>query len=454
MEQVIDDTSSERHQQITIPFVHTSPVWDVRWLILLLPIWWFFGVEQFIWVLGFGWAALKSIVRCNGRIAWLAPQRWYFVFLVVCLISGLFIVESFRYITFARNFGTYLAAFFVFIVITNEVRSWEQIQSLINAGLFSLVISAVIGFLGVLQIWTPAFTSILGYVLPQSIAGTDYGSRIAIRTIGNWGWFIGLGRYFRLSSLFLFSTSYAAVLAFCLPFFVLSWRQQRGLKLMLSSGVLVLIAVNLFFTTARISFVAVLVGFIYFLLFSSRYRGLWRGAAIIVSLLLVAAVLTTTLLDTWDGENTLVVQFQQGVETFLQARGGGSFADRLTVYEYTLRGVMERPVFGWGTERDFADFRYPAGSHNQYLAILYHQGIVGFMVFLALLVTNWSCTRPVSSQQVAVSRFLRYGRWFFIVVLVNDLGTVPIVDATVYVLLWLFMSLLIVGRIIALNTTK
>lgn len=446
VEQIVERRQTSNHHPLKLPFVDTSPLWDVRWLLLLLPVWWLLGVEQFIWVVGFGWAAAKSAYRGRGRLVWLSPQRWFLAFLFVYLISGLFIVESFRYITFVRNVGAYLAAFFLLLVIVNEVRSWREIYVVGQAALIAVGASALMGLFGMLHVWTPTFTSALGQVMPTWIADTDYGARIAARSIGQWGWFLGLGRYFRLSGFFLFATSYASALVFVFPFFVFYWRRQRGLKRLWGAVFLILIGMNLFFTTARVSFVALLGGMIYFLLYASHYRRLWRGVAIFASLLLIGGIALTLLADSWQGDNRVVNQAQGSVDTFLRARGGGSFDDRFRVYEHTLRGVGQRPLFGWGTERDFADFPYPAGSHNEYLAVLYRQGGIGFLVFLGMLWSTWRHTRPVPLDDRNKERFLPYGRWFFVAVLINGLGTVPIVDATVYVIQWTFLALLIAGR--------
>jgi O-antigen ligase len=451
VEQVAERGQTSNHLPLRLPFVDTSPLWDVRWLLVLLPVWWLLGMEQFIWVVGFGWAAVKSAYRRGGCLVWLSPQRWFLAFLFVYLISGLFIVESFRYITFVRNFSAYLAAFFLLLVIVNEVRSWREIKVVGQAALIAVGASALLGLFGMLHIWRPSFTSAIGQVMPAWIADTDYGARIAARSIGQWGWFLGLGRYFRLSGFFLFATSYASALVFVFPFFVFCWRRQRGLKRLWIVFFLILLGMNLLFTTARVSFVALLGGLTYFLFYASVRRRLWRGTAVFAILLLIGGILLTVLAESWHGDGaTVIEQAQQSVDTFLRARGGGSFDDRFRVYEHTLRGVGQRPLFGWGTERDFANFPYPAGSHNEYLAILYRQGGIGFLVFLGMLWSAWRHTHPVPSDDGNKERFLRYGRWFFVIVLINGLGTVPIVDATVYVIQWSFLALLIVAHRTAL----
>jgi O-antigen ligase len=141
----------------------------------------------------------------------------------------------------------------------------------------------------------------------------------------------------------------------------------------------------------------------------------------------------------------LIDRTTEAVETFTFARGAGSFTGRLAVYEATLTGFVERPVFGWGTERDVEGLEYPAGSHSEYFAVLYRQGLFGLFAFIGLLWSAWRATRPPSGTvaRQPAGAFLRYGRWFFVTALINSIMNDPAIDTTTYVLLWLLIALLI-----------
>ena len=47
--------------RIILPFVDTGPLQDVMLALLLTPVWWWLGVEQFIWPVLFGIAAVKVL---------------------------------------------------------------------------------------------------------------------------------------------------------------------------------------------------------------------------------------------------------------------------------------------------------------------------------------------------------------------------------------------------------
>ena len=120
-----------RKEGLVIPFVNTSPAIDVRWLFLLLPVWWLMGVEQFVWTILLLWSCLKVLVKKQFRVRVVPTVFWLLLFLCVHTVSGFFIVERFRLITFFRNFNTYVTAFLLVFVITNSVNSWYQVQALL-----------------------------------------------------------------------------------------------------------------------------------------------------------------------------------------------------------------------------------------------------------------------------------------------------------------------------------
>jgi len=136
-------------------------------------------------------------------------------------------------------------------------------------------------------------------------------------------------------------------------------------------------------------------------------------------------------------------------DTLLYARGRGSVESRTTVYEATVRGFLERPIFGWGTERDIRESLFPAGSHSYYLSILYKNGIAGIFIFLILTYTTWKYTSPISGNSLfsdEINMLLRYGRWSFIAVLINNLTDALDLDAITYTIFWTLMGTLVVAQ--------
>jgi hypothetical protein len=423
--------------------VDHSPVTDVGLLVALLPLWWVLGMEQFIWPLGFGLIAIRVLLR-NGTFLAVGPLKWGLAFVAVHAVSLLFIVESYRMITFGRNLGAYVAMLFLIFVITNCVEEWRHVRFLLGCLVAALTVSAVLGLVGLLSGIPLRFTSLMGHLMPHSVAATDYGGNIARRSTGHYAWFILTGDYFRVTGLFMYATLYASVIVVTLPvaFFLTGVARRTAAKIGLGLIVVVLLA-NLAGTTARVAAISFLVGAAYFLLFASERRILYRAGA--VTALIGALLLGVITYEEWRRE-------AQIVEAVVLARGTGSYDHRTAVYRETLAGFTERPFFGWGTERDIRGLRYPAGSHSHYLGILYKQGLVGFLLFLGLWASLWRSTRPIRDPPTdepdleEIGRFLRYGRWALVAVLVNATTDVLDLDATTFVFMWVIFACLIAAR--------
>ena len=98
--------------------------------------------------------------------------------------------------------------------------------------------------------------------------------------------------------------------------------------------------------------------------------------------LFLAPVLAARIPQKLESILTLVNQDQKN---FVTARGVGSAVDRTHIAKATISGIMEKPFFGWGTQRSvIAGLPYPAGSHNTYLGVAYKFGLAGVSSFLGI----------------------------------------------------------------------
>lgn len=436
-------TSTAR--RLVLPFLETDPLFDVRWAVLLLPVWWWLGVEQFIWPVIFGLATLKLLHLQLWQLRFNGPLRWFALFLLLVGVSGLFIAEPERWLTFWRNFGGFAAGFLVLLIVSNRARTWPAIERLLDATLLVVLIAGVVGLLGAADVWRPNFVSLAGRVMPEGILATSYGRAIAFRASGEFGWFTGLNLFYRLNSFFLFSNHYSSVLVYAIPFLFYKLGRDRGWRRWLVGLGIVLLMINLVYTTGRVALLSLLGGALAFLVFYSIQRRSVKvlGALALASALWVLAIAVTLEISASGQRNGLIGSAIEAVDAFVFARGEGSYTSRSGVYVATIEGFLERPVFGWGTERDVEGLDLPAGSHSEFFAALYRQGLLGLLVLLILYAAVWRATRPIGPPAQPAGALLRYGRWFFITALVNSLLNDPNVDSTTYVLLWLFIALLV-----------
>ena len=431
--------TSHTQRRLLIPFIGTRPLTDLYLIVALLPLWWALGFEQFVAPVVLTLSAIKLLmarqkIRVNLTIKLLA------IFIIFYLISGLFIVENQRILTFVRNLSMYYTALLVLLIVINEVHNRQQMHRLIQCVFVAMLAAATIGAAGFLGLYRPQFTSVMASVLPDWITATDYGRQIAQRTTGGVSWFFGLGSYFRTNSLFLFSTMYAAAIALALPTMLYLHDNARGLTKLAFKAALLLMLVNLVFTTGRVAAIALLLGALYW--FLSTRNSLTRA----IRHLALAVVVFIAM---------LAVPAELSLDTALYARGSGSVVSRSVIYQNTFVGYLERPVFGWGTERDILadNFPYPAGSHSYFLGTLYKQGAAGFIVFLAIWWSVWRETRSLPRRVEATpeARLIRYGRWTVLTALLISITSVLDLDATVMLILWVIFASIMAARMIALS---
>jgi O-antigen ligase len=434
-----------------IPFLSTPPAADIVLLFAFLPLWWILGVDQFIWLPVTSLSLVKVVARNQSKIVFVRPARWLSVFLCAYLVSGLFIVERFRVTTFARNFIMYLSATCLLIVLTNVVKTKRQLLKAVWVLGCVAGLAALVGTLGILDLFVPEFTAPVARIVPSSIKDTGYGSRTVMKSSGQLSWFAMLGVFFRVRAFFMYATMYAAALAMLIPLelFLFAMSSRFLVKVSLAA-IIVLSLINLVYTTGRGAVLGFAVGLVYFLLTYSGFARHKRQRILFLAIVILVAVLPVASLSANDvGEGVLEVS-----RAFVNARGGGSYESRMLVYRETIESWMNRPIFGWGTQRDIPDFSlYPMGSHSHYLGTLYKQGSVGLLIYGATLLSVWRRSRMhfrIGDHDLV--RFIDFASWAFVANCVNGLTDVMDLDAIVMHILWTIIGLLLCGKRIAVRS--
>lgn len=411
-------------------------------VIVGVPVWWALGVEQFVYPLLLV-PALLALVATQKRVHVSPVLVVLLPFLIVYLASALFIVEDDRYLTFLKNLATYVTAAMLLVVVPGVTRTWSDVRALVVALAIAMAMSGIVGALAITGIVRGPFASPFGALLPSSLAGTALGSNIVERSLGWMSWFAGFGTYFRVNSVFLWPTSYGAALALTLPIvaFVAATSRRRRARLAWWAIAALMLA-NLVFTTGRMAALALGAAAVVWYL-GTRLRTRWR-TRVVASALGVALVGAAVLVE------PALLDAPQVVEQTVLARGSGSPTSRWTIYQRTLEGFVERPLLGWGTERNIAGvsdtFIYPAGSHSYYLATLYRQGILGFVAFMALWWATWHATSqsrvPVGAPEHARA-FLAIGRAVVVAAAIMATTLAFDLDASLMLVWWCVVSLLV-----------
>jgi O-antigen ligase len=417
---------------------------ELNWLVLLFPLWWFLGVEQFFWFLSVTVIFIQFVIYSKFEFHVNFLALLLFTFLIVYGISIISITEQMRYITYFRNISTYITALMILVICWNIIDEWVQIERLLSSVVFVMLIASVIGLLAfAFESFRIEFRSPIGFLLPSSIANTGYGSVIAVRNVGYYNQFIGLD-YFRISSFFLYSTMFSSTLAIVLPIAIFIRKISIGLKRKYYTLVVFILILALIATTGRVAILAIVMSFIIYKLLSVR------SISIKLSLVFICVTMLCLFIF-WLEQSGVLYQI---IDMALYSRGEGSANTRYKIYVKTFESFLERPFFGWGTERDVKGLAYPLGSHSYYLGTLYKQGIIGFLIFISIILSIWSNIRTKNIFVEKFNLFFKYGQFMMLVFMINSFTDVLDLDATTMMFLWLIISLLVVSRRIIIQKTK
>lgn len=439
---------------LVLPFVNTPPLVDALIMIVLVPVWWALGFDQLIWLAAGPYIALRLVIGQGGRVRVPPALRLLALFIGCQIVSALFIVETERYITFIRTTGAYVAAFCFALVIVNTVTTPRHVRLVVGVVLCAMIMAAIFGLLAIVGVWRPFYSAPTTFIFPDSLENTSYGANLVARRLGEPAWFSWFGNYFRVTSFFLHPTLYAIALLMIVPLAIRAFWSARTLPgravWLVTLGVL---AVNLLFTTGRLAWIGLAVGAVYYVLLFSPWRTLGRIFAIGGCILAIGVVAAAA----WE-DGGIPAGIVDPVDDLLFARGGGSVVNRSDVYVQTLTNWTQRPLLGWGSERDLITLRqYPAGSHSYYLGVLYRFGIVGAGVFIAMGIAVWRGTRPPNRRSPvpaddqrrdirAMAGLLSYGRWIMVGLLVNAITEVIDLDTMLLVLMWVIIAVLLCAR--------
>lgn len=414
-----------------VPFLNTSPLTDIRLILWLTPIFWVLGIEQFAAPSLLLWSLLKLMLRKRAIRKHSVLLAFATLISLMC-VSALSISETLRYVTFIRNLGMVAMGAASGVIILTEVRSTRDVRSLLLAVVGMMTVASTLGALSIVGIFRPTFESLIGPALPSVIASTSYADRLINRSVGNISWFQGLGSYFRVNSIFLFSTTYAAALAITMPVVLYFARAVHGFQRILFLAASVLIFVNLIYSTGRMAWIGVAAASVgVWVLQGSRLGVYVRGLTILG---VAGAAFFMLPLDA----------VEESFDTAINARGSGSAISRSMIYQQTLSQIPQRPFFGWGTERDITTvdgFPYPAGSHSTYLGYLYKHGVAGLAALLLLLGVLWrGISTPLNNHSSIESTDLRVAlqhlRWAALTAGLIGVTTALDLDTTLMLIVW------------------
>lgn len=349
---------------------------------LLHPLWWVIGVDQFIIPVSI--YLLFAVLFATRKLA----LKGFFPNLI--LISYIFfhfvpsavvITEpdsSFYFPLYLFRTFLFLSGPILFLIIMNSIKESDDINCITNTItltlLWSVLASAVFYSLFVFNI--TEFRTIMGRLMPSvSNIGILYQS--TIKEMIRHTWIFNLS-FFRTRGLY----TYSNLFAFSLEIGIMLGAYMAVSKKSLLYGLISLSSLTaLILTTSRAGITILIVGSIITIISISRHK-------LVIVLGIAIPVLSFWLLNL-AGYNSFFSPksfFEESSENLIKMRED-STEGRMMLYEVTLKQVLEKPFFGWGTYRKYPNHpNWPyLGSHSTFLSSLYRLGIFGTISLIAII---------------------------------------------------------------------
>lgn len=322
---------------------------------------WGFGIDGFIWLL-FLPLLVKNYRFDDAKF----PFNKYllfglFIYISSVLVSGLFLSSTFRILNWIRDTAA-IITFFLLLLFVANLNATSLRKKVVRPLKIFFGVAIGLGLLALIFRLNFSFRTPFAYLMPSSILSTDYGSRLVIKSLVNESYFLNI-RYFRLSSIFAYATSFSYALAVFLVAYItnprISDNHNKYFKIFFIVGGIIC----LLFTTARTGLAGFIggTGLYYFLRANSRQK-------VLLVILLLLSIVAFLMQDIF--------------QLLLEARGGGSAHGRSTVYLMSLKRFFTNPL-GFGSYVDARNLNlpYPLGSHSTWIGILFKHGLFGFIGF-------------------------------------------------------------------------
>ena len=421
---------------IKLPFVNTAISTDIILLFALVPVWWLFGLDQVIWPIITSWIFIKLLFK--GDILLTKITRLMLMLLLVSLISACFIVENYRILTFGRNFFAFASVWLLTVCLTNTIKNEKQMKNLLWGLAIVSFLASFLGLLAIMHIFSPRFEAPTKYLIPEGLKSFGLVRAIYSKGTSTLDYFAGR-MVIRPNSFFIGCTTYGVALVILIPIAYFLFIKTRGLGRAFLLITLVLLLVNLAFNMSRGAILSLIIGTA---IYCYKKFSPYKKFNILFLVLLGAFALYFQLYYSGGLENV--------TQSIINIRGAGSQQDRMIVYKATIQGVLERPLFGYGTQRDIPEISYyPIGSHSGYLGILYRYGIAGFSLYILTLLSIYEHTKipksayltsPFLARSIDFLSIAFYGSVF------HQLVEEPDLDLIALHIVWLAFGLLIVAH--------
>lgn len=375
--------------------------WGVYVLFYGYPLWWFLGLQAFIWPI----VALPLLFHLIRRRHLVAPRGFgiYLLFLAWMVVSALQLDSGKRVLSFSYRGVMYASAAVLLLYVTNLDRERFPTRRLVYALAFFWFVVVLGGFAGIL-LPNVKFASPLELLLPAAVVKNAFIGSLVHLSFADTSNLLGYSLS-RPKAPFNYTNEWGSNLAILTPFaiYALAFIRRRVWRLALI-GTLVLSLAPVILSINRGLWVSLIFGVVYV-----AGRLVVRGNV---------KVLAATLFMVVVGAATIFFTPLGNVVTDRLAHPNTE--GRAYLYQEATDSALESPVLGHGAPlpSDEAGIAKGAsvGTHGQLWTLLVSQGFpgvvlfVGFFVFVFLLTwrVSWWGLWPHAAILIALSQLAVY----------------------------------------------
>lgn len=367
----------------------------------------YFGAFILLWFLGVDQLAF-AVFCFVGFFAFIAneqsaPDReiiFFALFVVATFFSVFQIASTYRYITYFRNEGVYIAMLLVFISATfAKARDIHAADKLYFALLIFSLQCTVVAFLASSGI-SISFKSVAAYIIPDMgskyIAGMLNKSSIQAEAL----WFSQ--GFYRPRGLMMYPNTMAGILASTMAikayFIYKFWRDQYKFFAILCLAAIYLDIFSIYSSLSRSTWLGLAVALVTFP-FAFKTSASAKLVPILAGVIVISLLFLTGISD---GIETRFVEKTHSNE--------GRGLNYTLIWQETTSSV-DKFLFGHGTQIDHWMLDIPLGSHSTYLGLFFKFGILGFLFFMLFLFFLYrrcvALTRSVKRMNGSGVRYIR-----------------------------------------------
>ena len=372
-------------RKVALPFLDSSFGSDLQIVLILWPLWWVLGIDQFVPFVFLLWEAFRYLFLSGGQFRLGATARWAILLAIWWVVPIMWVERAYLDI-FLKEVASIVSQVLILILFSTTVRSRQDWYKISRGLSFFAIYFVTSGLLYVTGIWQKQTTSLIGLVLPETLIQTsEFFSSISIRNLGMT--VPSLEKFIlthRASGLALQAGGLSMICLLLIP--LIYWHFYRSMRIARIGWMVLLVGLllTLVQTESRIAYLAFAIGLATMVILRSGL--LYRSNRVFFFCLLVLSV--TLLIGVGYLYLAEIIGFFNSI--FVEARAG-SFSARIIIYQETIRLLGQHWIAGWGQAVRIPGLRtvFSAGTHNSYLGMLFQHGVIGLLLYLGIWISIW-----------------------------------------------------------------